>query len=82
MNINIFHIYSDMQNRDKKFGTVIKITCKQVLVLRHNAILHQRHLSYRYFNLETEHFCVIKVEMQYDENVGKHNVKEHSQGQS
>ena len=26
MNINIFHIYPDTQNRDKKIGAVIKIT--------------------------------------------------------
>ena len=37
MNINIVHVYSDTQNRDKN-GTVIKIFSKNVSVLRQNAI--------------------------------------------
>ena len=52
-----------MQNRDKKIGTVFKIIRQQVSVLSHNAILRQRHLSNRYFNLEIENFCVIKARM-------------------
>ena len=82
MKINIFLAYSDTQNRDKTFGTIVKIMSQRVSVLRHNALLRLRHLSNRCFNLEIEHFYVIKVGMWYDENVGKHNVWDYSQGQS
>ena len=63
MNINIFHVNSDTENRDKTFGTVVKIIRQRVSVLRHNASLRQRHLSNRCFNMEIENFCVIKVRM-------------------
>ena len=59
MNIDIFHLNSDTENRDKPFGTVVKIIHQRVSVLRQNASLRQRHLSNRYFHLEIDHLCVI-----------------------
>ena len=56
MNINILHVYSDTQNRDKTIGSVVNIIRQRVSVLRHNAVLRQRHLSNRYFSLEVEDF--------------------------
>ena len=61
MNINIFVVYSDTQNRDKTYGMVVNIIRQQVSVPRHYTILRQRHLSNRYFNLEVEHFFGINV---------------------
>ena len=70
-----------MQNRDKKkIGMVVKIIHQRVSVLHHNVILCQRHLSNRFFNLEMEHFCVKSWNV--NENVCKHNVREHSKRQS
>ena len=82
ININIFHVNSDTENRDNTLGTVVKIIRKRVSVLRHNASLRRRHLSNRCFNMEIQNFCVIKARMWYDENVNKHKVGEHSKGQS
>ena len=39
MNINIFHVYSNAQNRDKAFDTVLKTTHQRVSVWRRNIIL-------------------------------------------
>ena len=78
MKINMFHVYSDTQNQDKKIGTIIKILSQRESVLCHNALLRQRHLSNKCFNSDIEHFCVIKLGMWYNENFGQHNVREHS----
>ena len=43
MTINMFPVYSDTQNRDKTFGTIVKILNQRESVLRHNALLRQRH---------------------------------------
>ena len=63
MSVNIFHVYSATQNRDKTFGTLVKIIHQRVSVLRHSAILRQHHLSNRHCNMEIEHICVIKLGM-------------------
>ena len=44
MEINMFHLFSDTQNRYKKFGTIIKILSQREPVMRPNALLRQRHL--------------------------------------
>ena len=61
---------------------IVNIIPQRVSVLRHNAIFRKCHLSNLYFNLKIEHFFVIISGMGYGENVGKHYVKEDSQGQS
>ena len=37
MNINILHVYSDLQIRDKIVGAVVKIIRKRLSELCHNA---------------------------------------------
>ena len=52
MNINKCHVNSDVQTRDKAFGTIFKMIRLCITVLRQNVCLRQRHLSNRYLKLQ------------------------------
>ena len=66
MNINNCHVNSDVQNRDKAFGTIFKMICQCVTELRQNVSLRQRYLSNRYLKLQNAYSYVIKIWILYD----------------
>ena len=68
MNINKCHVNYDVQTRDKAFGMIFKMIRQCITVLRQNVSLRQRHLSYRYFELQNAYSCVITIWMWYDEH--------------
>ena len=51
MNINKCHAHSDVQTRDKEFGTIFGMIRQCITVLRQNVSLRQRHLSNRHLKL-------------------------------
>ena len=54
MNINKFHVHSDVQTQDKAFGMIFKMICQCITVLCQNVSLRQRHLSNRYLKLQNK----------------------------
>ena len=68
MNINKCHVNSDVQTRDKAFGTIFKTIRQCITVLRQNVCLRQRHLSNRYLKLQNTYSCVIRIWMGYHEH--------------
>ena len=68
MNINSYHVNSDVQTRDKAFDMIFKMIRQCITVLRQNVSLRQRHLSNRYLKLQNAYSCVIPIWMWHDEH--------------